>query len=102
MEFFNWQMLGTYAGAVSAVTIFTEMTKTMPVIKKIPTQLWSYILSVIILIAAHIFTGQYAPADIALTLFNAGIVSLAANGSYEIIRRVENLPQGVKDDDSKG
>ena len=89
MEFFNWSMLGTYAGAVSAVAIFTQLTKNIPGIKSIPTQLWSYVIAVVILILAQIFNGNCTVQAIALAALNAGIVSLAANGSYEAVTRTD-------------
>ena len=42
MEFFDWSILGTLAGAVAAVAVLTEITKNLPGVRKIPTQIWSY------------------------------------------------------------
>lgn len=90
MEFFNWNMLGTYAGATAAVGIFTQLTKNIPGIKNIPTQLWSYVISVVILVLAQLFSGDSTLQSIVLACLNAGIVSLAANGGYEAVTRKDN------------
>ena len=52
MEFFDWNGIGTYTGAVMAVSVITEIIKDIPGIKKIPTQLMSYVLAFIVLICA--------------------------------------------------
>lgn len=91
MDFFDWNMLGTYAGAVMAVGVITEITKDIPLIKKIPTLAWSYILALVVLLAAMLF-GEGFNADAAgLAVFNAAVVSLAANGGYEAIQRVKAM-----------
>lgn len=89
MEFFSWTMLGTCAGATLAVAVLTEITKGIPLIKKIPTQIWSYILGLIVLSLAMFFTDGFSWSGIALTLFNAAIVSLASNGGYEAVERLK-------------
>lgn len=88
MEFFDWNMLGTYAGAVMAVGILTQATKGIRFIEMIPTQIYSQILSLIILILAQVFDGGISAQNIVLAIFNAAVVSLAANGGYEAVNRV--------------
>ena len=85
MEFFNWSALGTCAGALAATLAVTEITKSIPVIKSIPTQIWSYIVAAVILMCATLFNGDFSGANVALVFVNAAVVSLAANGSYEAI-----------------
>ena len=41
MDFFDWSMLGTYAGAVMAVGVLTQVTKGIKFVELIPTQIWS-------------------------------------------------------------
>ena len=91
MEFFDWNMLGTYAGAATAVGILTEITKNIPFIKKIPTLAWSYILALIVLLAAMIFGEGFTAEAAGLAVFNAAVVSLASNGGYEAIQRVKSI-----------
>ena len=97
MEFFDWSTLGTIAGASAAVGILTQLTKNIPGIKKIPTQVWSYILSLVILIVSQAVGGTLTIAAAGLAVINAAIVSLAANGGYDLMQRAkpeENKPEG--------
>lgn len=88
MEFFSWSILGTFTGAVLAVTTLTQLTKEIPGIKKVPTQVWSYILAVVVLIGAQAFGGEGITwASTGLAVINAALVSLAANGGYEAINK---------------
>ena len=87
MEFFDWGMLGTYAGAVLAVGILTQLTKGIKWIEKIPTQIWSYALSLVVLILAQVFGAGITAQSAVLAVFNAAVVSLAANGGYEALSR---------------
>lgn len=88
MEFVTWELLGTYAGSMAMVGIITELTKGVKFISKIPTQIWSYILSLVVMYAANFFLGQLTLSNGVLILFNAGIVSLAANGGYESVTKL--------------
>jgi len=93
-EFFTWDKLGTYAGAAVLVALITQLTKELPYVKKIPTQVWSYILAVLVLLASQLFTGSLSWASAALSLANGVLVSLAANGGYSLITRVKNEAEG--------
>lgn len=55
MSFFDWSDLGTFAGALAAVVLLTELTKSLPGIRRIPTQLFSWLLACGILILAAWF-----------------------------------------------
>lgn len=88
MEFFDWSMLGTYAGAIMAVGILTQLTKGIKLIEKIPTQIWSYALSLIVLILAQVFGDGITVQNAVLAVFNAAVVSLGANGGYQALSRV--------------
>ena len=93
MEFVSWEILGTYAGAMAMVGVITQLTKNSKLISKIPTQLWSYILSVVIMLCASLFLEQLTPSNAVLTIFNAALVSLGANGGYEGLVRVFSKEQ---------
>ena len=75
-EFFTWAMLGTYAGAVLATTLITQLIKEW--LKSVPTRIVSYVIALAVLLAAAAFNNALTLADGALCLFNAVIVSLAA------------------------
>lgn len=87
-SFFDWNMLGTYAGATVAVMLFVEFTKELPGIKAIQTRLWAYIMAVVVLILSTVFTGKVDAPTIFLCLFNAVIVAMAAVGGYDITHKV--------------
>lgn len=107
MEFFDWNMLGSYAGAVMAVGILTQVTKGIKFIEYIPTQLWSYILSLIVLVLAQVFGAGISVQSAVLAVFNAAVVSLAANGGYEAINRasygkiVEQIETEAEEDETE-
>lgn len=90
MEFFDWTMLGTFAGAVLAVGVLTQLTKGIKWIEKIPTQIWSYALSLIVLILAQVFGTGISAQSAVLAIFNAAVVSLSANGGYTALNRKGN------------
>lgn len=94
MEFFDWNMLGGYAGATLAVGVITETIKDIPGLKKIPTQVVSYVLALIVLMLAMVFGDGFTARAAVLAVFNAALVSLGANGGYSVIQRVKeaNVP----------
>ena len=87
MQFVNWNMLATYAGALAMVMIITQFTKGLKLIEKMPTQVWSYVVALAILYPAYFFTGQLTLETAILILFNAVIVALAANGGYDALNK---------------
>ena len=89
MEFFDWSLLGSYAGAALAVAVLTQITKGIPGIVRIPTQLWSYVLALVTLLLALIFGPGFSASGAVLALFNAALVSLTANGGYAAVERVK-------------
>lgn len=90
MEFFDWNMLNTYAGATMAVAYIVELTKELPVISRIPTQVWSYLVALATLLLAQVFIHGFAAEEASLAVFNAVLVSLAANGGYEAVQRAKS------------
>lgn len=90
MDFFTLDILGTMAGATFAVAILTEVTKGILLISKLPTQVWSLILAFIVLIGAQAATGTLTLATGGLAVLNAALVSLAANGGYDLLDRLKN------------
>ena len=86
-QFLTWGDLVTYGGAVMAVLIITEFTKDLPGIRCIPTRLWAYLVSLVLLVAAVVFTADKVRAeDILLCFINGVIVAMAAVGSYHAVQ----------------
>lgn len=88
MSFFDWTFLGTFAGALAAVALITELIKELPALKKVPTQFVSWVLAFVILILAQLFTGTLSAQSAVLCVLNGAMVSLAANGGYAALKRV--------------
>ena len=86
--FFDWSYLATFAGCLLAVGIFTELFKNIGFIKKIPTQIFSWVLALIGLVLAQVFTTGITPETAILAVVNSAVVSLAANGGYEALNRL--------------
>ena len=93
VELFDWNLLGTNAGAAMAVAVLTQITKGIPGIARMPTQLWSYILALVTLLLALVFGPGFSISGAVLAVFNAALVSLTANGGYAAVERVKS---GVK------
>lgn len=81
-EFVPWASMATYSGALVMTLAFTQLTKGLKIIEKIPTQLWSYILALFVLTCANTFTVGITMNIFFQCIFNAGVVSLGANGGY--------------------
>lgn len=90
MEFFTWDILTTMAGATFAVAILTEITKGIPGISKLPTQVWSFILAFAVLFCAQAAMGTLTFSTGGIAVLNAALVSLAANGGYDLLDRLKN------------
>lgn len=86
--FFDWSYLATFAGCLLAVGIFTELFKNIGFIKKIPTQILSWVLALIVLVLAQAFTTGITAESAILAVVNSAVVSLAANGGYEALNRL--------------
>ena len=90
MDLFNWGMLGSYAGSVFAVGVLTQITKGIPGIKALPTQLWSYALALATLLLAMGFGPGFTAQGTILAFFNAALVSLSANGGFQAVTRLKS------------
>jgi len=89
-DFFTWQMLTTHAGAMLATTAITEILKNVRGIARIPTRIFSYIVSLVVLIVATIFASGFSLSSFALCFLNAALVSLASNGAYDGLAKMQD------------
>jgi len=78
---------------LTMVMLLTQFTEEFTFTKRIPTQLWSYILSIFVLIAATVFTEGLSVNGVMQAVFNAVVVSIAANGGYGILQKVKESVQ---------
>lgn len=93
-NFFTWEVLATIAGATAATALLVELVK--PLIDKlihIPTQILSYLIALVILLASYFFTNQLTLSSGVLLCINAVIVSLASNGGFDFVKRLCNNTQ---------
>ena len=79
-QFITLDILTTYTSFVTIVFMVVEFTKELPLIKKIPTRDWSFIVCLILLIATNLVVGTFTPQDIVLYILSAVSISLGANG----------------------
>ncbi len=94
-ELFTWQMLGTYAGCTAAVGLITQFIKGVGVLSRVPTQLVSYVLALVLMMLSAAFMDGITVEGAVLTVFNAVVVSLASNGGYTAVERVaEKMNEG--------
>ena len=102
-EFFTWSFLTTYGGASLAVMAIVQFTKDLPGIRKIPTRLWAFLVAVIILVLAAVFTvTPIYPSDILLCVVNAVVVAMAAVGSYHTVVDIKDpvvIPEEKPDEE---
>lgn len=96
-EPFSWEYLYTIGGATVAVLLIVQCFK-VPIDKiwKIPTKIFVYVISVIILLLATHFTIGLTVSNGILAALNAFIVTAAAWGLYEVtFRKVDmKIPEG--------
>lgn len=84
-EFVTWDMLTGYAGAALAVTVLTQFIKQLPYMDRVNSQIISYAIAVIVMLAAQYFTGTFTPASAVLCIINGAIVALTSNGVYDAV-----------------
>lgn len=84
-NFLTWDNLKTFTGCVAIVGLTVQFTKSMlDKYIKIPTQLYTYLVSLLILVATDIFVGPWTAENFALDILDAILVSLSANGAYHL------------------
>lgn len=93
-EFFTWTMLGSYAGAVLATTVITQLLKGLSFIDRMPTRLFSYIVATALLLLAGAFTCGLNWERAALAFINGAVVALAANGAFDAIKPAAKAENG--------
>lgn len=97
-DFFTWQMLTTHAGATLATTAITQVLKGVRGISKIPTRLFSYLISLLVLIVATLFVSGFAPRSFSLCFLNAILVSLASNGAYDGLANMKSKGKATQEE----
>ena len=99
---FTWAQLATIAGATVATLLIVQLLK-LPIDKvwKIPTRIIVYVISLVILLLAQVFTDGLTVSTGLLTVFNAVIVALAAMGAFEVTFRKIDMKKPEGDEESE-
>lgn len=79
-NFMTWETLLTYTTFVSTIFMVVEFTKELPLIKKIPTRYWSFLISLGLLIIVNIVMSNFKWEDIVLYALSSMAISLGSNG----------------------
>ena len=93
-QFLTWDMLSDFTTFTFVLFSIVAVTKNFWIIKKIPTRLWSIIVSFIMLLIVKLQANTFELWDIALNTINSIVISLTANGLADINK------VGVKDETS--
>lgn len=79
-QFMTWEILKTYTSFVAVVYMVVEFTKGLPLINKMPTKYWSFIVSFVLLTIVNIAVGNFETMDLVLYALSGVSISLGANG----------------------
>lgn len=89
-DFLTWDVIATYAGATVVTALIVQFTKGLvDRLVHIPTQVYSYLVALLVLYAGFFFTGQLTASSAVLILFNGILVAVASNGAYEGVGRLK-------------
>ena len=95
-NFLTWDILLTFSGCVAGTVLLTEWLKKM--LPKLPAQLISFVIALLILMVGHLAMGDFAWAETPLYLVNAVAVSLTANGGFDILKNAFGKTAVVADE----
>ena len=86
-DFITKNFISSFAGALVAVELIVFITKNFPLIKKIPTKFYTFILAIIHLIIIKIFGGniEINIQEIYLLFINSLLIVLALCGGYDTL-----------------
>ncbi len=87
-EFFTWESLLTCTGATLVTTLITQFFKDMPIVKRLPTRVFSYIIAVAVMLTAMAFEGNFSFRNAVIALINAVVVALASNGAFDAVTNI--------------
>lgn len=84
-EFFTWEYIATFAGAMALTGLVTQFIKGFI---HIPTQLLAYLVAVAVLYLGLFFTGGLTWPAAVLTLFNGILIATATSGTIDGTKRL--------------
>lgn len=87
-EFLTWDVIGTFVGFTAAVALLTEFSKVFKFLERIPTQIVSFVIAIIIMVVFKLASGDFKTVDIVLYIINSVGASLTSNGAYDVVKRI--------------
>ena len=96
-QFLTWEMFRDYATFVYIVFSIVAVTKEVWIIKKIPTRLWSIIVSFVLLALVNLQANTFTYWDIVLYFVNSIMISLTANGLADVNNKKAGVSDGNKE-----
>ena len=88
-ELFTWEYLATFAGCMVATGLVTQMLKgLLDKVVSIPTQLLAWMVAVVVLVLAQLFTGALTLDTGVLSLLNGIAVAAATSGTIDGVKRL--------------
>ena len=96
-QFLTWEMLRDFPTFVSIVFTIVAVTKNFWIIKKIPTRLWSIIVSFVLLALVNLQANTFTYWDIVLYFINSISISLTANGLADVNSKKAGVDNGNKE-----
>ena len=96
-EFITWDMLSDFVKLTSIVFAATQFTKNLPIVGKIRTQYWSWIIAVIIITLTHFNMDNFAWMDLLLYGLSAMFISTSASGMYDVGSKLTKTPDTSAD-----
>ena len=96
-EFITWDMLGDFVKLTSIVLALTQFTKNLPLVGKISTQYWAWIVAFILITATNINTHTFVWMDIILYGLSAMFVSTSASGIYDVGNKISKSIESSDD-----
>ena len=79
-QFLTWDILKDYVTFVGIVFSIVAFTKSAWLINKMPTRLWSFIVSFSLLVLVNLHESTFEWFDIVIYGINAILISSSANG----------------------
>lgn len=98
-NFITLDYLSTFVGMVAVVVLITQFTKDLvdKVAKWLPTKYLVFMYALIVLIGYQVMANTFESSKILLTIINAILLTMTAQGGYEwIFKPIEQKPQNRK------
>lgn len=94
-NFVNMDFLAGFAGTIVGVELIVYCTKELPIIRKIPTRIYTFVLTVIHLLIVKYVMGSldFTLGNIYLLVINSLMISTMLCGGYDVALGNIQIPQ---------